>query len=286
LVFAKAAPKGQRRMGLHDFERALGLVAEKKGVPPSAILKRSSSSGGPILHGTQADYVSFHDDKNTYTGVHVHGGPDAVAKGLGHAPVGSVYAAHPSTHTGAKHTPHPPLSPQGGAVRSSSSTRPAPKPKASPTPSPPSSAKPEGRSPASLAVVFARFTGGKGDMDGKTFSKLCKDCHLFDKKYTPTDADILFSKVSGKGQRRIGSSQFQEALSEVAHKKGVSLEQVESMVMESGGPGYQGTKTEYVAFHDDKSMYTGTHVHGGPEAGAMGSGTSCQMASAGMRVVN
>ena len=33
-------------------------------------------------------------------------------------------------------------------------------------------------------------------LDGKNFSKLCKDCGLIDKKFTATDADLTFSKVA------------------------------------------------------------------------------------------
>ena len=32
-------------------------------------------------------------------------------------------------------------------------------------------------------------------MDGKNFSKLCKDCGIIDKKFSLTDADLTFSKV-------------------------------------------------------------------------------------------
>jgi len=32
-------------------------------------------------------------------------------------------------------------------------------------------------------------------LDGKNFSKLCKDCGLIDKKFTSTDADLTFSKA-------------------------------------------------------------------------------------------
>lgn len=32
-------------------------------------------------------------------------------------------------------------------------------------------------------------------MDGKTFAKLAKDCHLLDKKLTSTDVDLSFAKV-------------------------------------------------------------------------------------------
>ncbi|KAL8437954.1 hypothetical protein ACSSS7_000604 [Eimeria intestinalis] len=36
---------------------------------------------GPILYGTKADNVRFHDDKTTYTGVHKMGGPTTVDDG-------------------------------------------------------------------------------------------------------------------------------------------------------------------------------------------------------------
>lgn len=36
---------------------------------------------GPILYGTKADNVRFHDDKSTYTGVHKMGGPTTVDDG-------------------------------------------------------------------------------------------------------------------------------------------------------------------------------------------------------------
>ena len=53
-----------------------------------------------------------------------------------------------------------------------------------------------------LVEVFGAFaihgkTGGKKEeMDGKNWSKCCKDCKVIDgKKVTSTDVDIVFSKV-------------------------------------------------------------------------------------------
>jgi len=40
-------------------------------------------------------------------------------------------------------------------------------------------------------------------MDGKTFAKVTKDCHLIDKKLTPTDVDLIFAKVKDKAARKI-----------------------------------------------------------------------------------
>ena len=52
-----------------------------------------------------------------------------------------------------------------------------------------------------LNESFLQFAGygtrqPETQMDGKNFSKLCKDCNLLDKKFTAIDADITFSKVS------------------------------------------------------------------------------------------
>lgn len=79
IVFAKAM-KGRRRVSWSSFEDLLGLVAERKGITHAAILSLVSKSRGPILHGTCPETVRFHDDKTTYTGTHVYGGPEAVSK--------------------------------------------------------------------------------------------------------------------------------------------------------------------------------------------------------------
>uniref|UniRef100_A0A8C1YH23 Tubulin polymerization promoting protein n=1 Tax=Cyprinus carpio TaxID=7962 RepID=A0A8C1YH23_CYPCA len=58
------------------------------------------------------------------------------------------------------------------------------------------------------------------DMNGKNWSKLCKDCGVIDGKgITLTDVDIVFSKVKNKSARTITYSQFKEALAELARKR-------------------------------------------------------------------
>jgi hypothetical protein len=56
---------------------------------------------------------------------------------------------------------------------------------------------------ASLEQVFASFNGKEKTMEGKVFAKLCKDCHLIDKKLTATDVDLIFAKIKTKTERRI-----------------------------------------------------------------------------------
>jgi len=126
----------------------------------------------------------------------------------------------------------------------------------------------------SVATVFQTFAGtGKGDMDGKSFVKLCRDCRLIGGGFTTTDVDLLFARVAGKGQRRITLAQFEQALGHIAQKKGTTADVIQAAVARTGGPVLSGTQAEAVRFHDDKSTYTGSHVNGGPEQVVKGLGT-------------
>lgn len=113
----------------------------------------------------------------------------------------------------------------------------------------------------SLAPVFYAFcTPGQQDMDGKSFLKLCRDTGLVDRKFSATDADLIFAKVVPKGQRRMSLALLKSALALVAAKRGEEEEDVHDLVAHSGGPQLQGTRAEAVRFHDDKSTYTGTRA--------------------------
>merc|ERR1712178_508989 len=85
LAFAKVVGKGQRRISFPQFEHLLQLVAQKKGTDLEQMLADVMLSEGPILNGTRADAVRFHDDKHTYTGTHVNGGPESVPMRAGTA---------------------------------------------------------------------------------------------------------------------------------------------------------------------------------------------------------
>lgn len=123
--------------------------------------------------------------------------------------------------------------------------------------------------------TFRAFCGSRSDLDGKTFAKLCNDCGLVDAKFTTTSADLVFAKSVIKGTRRLDLSGFQAALRLVAEKKSVDLKHVLAKVASAEGPRlHKTTKAQAVRFHDDKSTYTGTHVHGGPDSGAKGIGST------------
>lgn len=115
----------------------------------------------------------------------------------------------------------------------------------------------------SLKDVFETFAAGK-EMDGKTFAKVAKDCGLLDKKLTSTDIDLIFAKIKDKAARKITFDQFKAGVSNMATKKGMSEAELSQAIAASGGPTFQGTKADYVKFHDDKSLYTGVYAQGGP----------------------
>jgi hypothetical protein len=110
-----------------------------------------------------------------------------------------------------------------------------------------------------LDSAFKSYCGGKADMDGKGFAKLCKDSKILDKSFSATDADLAFSKVCPKGARRINMQQFEQALKLAADKKGKDVGELVEKIVGAGGPTINATETVATRFHDDKSTYTGSH---------------------------
>jgi len=88
LVFARAKPKGGRKLDWRAFREALVYVSEKrfaktyKEEGKEAAVKKVEELivkvEGPSANATKADFVKFHDDKSTYTGVYAKGGPSNV----------------------------------------------------------------------------------------------------------------------------------------------------------------------------------------------------------------
>eukprot|EP01006_Ploeotia_vitrea_P001485 TRINITY_DN104937_c0_g1_i1.p1 TRINITY_DN104937_c0_g1~~TRINITY_DN104937_c0_g1_i1.p1 ORF type:complete len:153 (-),score=14.68 TRINITY_DN104937_c0_g1_i1:133-591(-) len=115
---------------------------------------------------------------------------------------------------------------------------------------------------------FCAFGGGANavaEMDNAKFAKFCRDTKTLDKKFTSTDADLLFTKVKPKGGRKIQFGAFRDGcLPEIAKKKGISVDELVARITGAGGPSSNSTKAEAVRFHDDKESYTGVYKQGGP----------------------
>ena len=122
-----------------------------------------------------------------------------------------------------------------------------------------------------LLSVFQKYSKG-GEMDGKTFAKLAKDTKLLDKKLTATDVDLVFAKIKTKELRTISFDQFKKGVESFATKKGKTYDECVTLIVGTGGPQFHGTQADYVKFHDDKTLYTGVHVNGGPSTNDVGAG--------------
>ena len=73
--------------------------------------------------------------------------------------------------------------------------------------------------------------------------------------------------MKDKSARKIDFAQFDAAVEQCAAKRGETKEQLEAIILGSGGKTLTGTKAEANKFHDDKSLYTGVHAKGGPDTG-------------------
>lgn len=81
IIFSKVRAKGQRKIDFGGFERALTLLADERGYTLAQVYNAIVSTAGPALnHVTTPDFVKYHDDRTTYTGVYARGGPTNVDK--------------------------------------------------------------------------------------------------------------------------------------------------------------------------------------------------------------
>ena len=81
--FSKVKSGKVKVITFDQFEKTLDLAAAKKGTTKDALVQKIIAHGGATYAGTKADYVKFHDDKSTYTGVYARGGPTTVDAGRG-----------------------------------------------------------------------------------------------------------------------------------------------------------------------------------------------------------
>ncbi|EDO07202.1 p25-alpha family protein [Babesia bovis T2Bo] len=75
IIFVKHRTKGSRTMDFSGFEKAIQAAAVALGIDYQEIVERVLKAGAPVYAGTETLPVRFYDDKNSYTGVHAHGGP-------------------------------------------------------------------------------------------------------------------------------------------------------------------------------------------------------------------
>ena len=126
-----------------------------------------------------------------------------------------------------------------------------------------------------LLEVFSRFvTFGVGrsanereGLDSQRFAKLCKDCGLLDSNLKASHLDAVFCAKKQRDRVRMSFEQLLASFLVIAEKKGQSLESVLKCVMEADGPVCDATKVSRVRLYDDRELWSGTIVSGGPSTG-------------------
>mmetsp|Transcript_114900 Transcript_114900/g.371342 ORF Transcript_114900/g.371342 Transcript_114900/m.371342 type:complete len:377 (-) Transcript_114900:323-1453(-) len=227
LIFAKYKPKGGKNIDFEQFQNCVRAIAQKKQTSTKevqlAVAERASI--GVQQNATEADFVRFHDDKTTYTGMHT---------------------------SNENHGDH-----LGGSDHGLGSRKDRLKAESAIVHDPESELPWE-----SVQEAFVAFCKGDPFLDGKEFVQLCEDCNLFVKrKFEKADADIVFSKIKNRGERKIDFEQFKDACYAIASKRDCQVSDVQRKVIENEGPKMHGTtQAESVRFHDDPSTYTGMHA--------------------------
>jgi len=112
-----------------------------------------------------------------------------------------------------------------------------------------------------VRLQFMKFSSN-GEMDSKTFVKLCKDTNLLDNSFKSSDADIIFASAKSKRGNLAKTITFDifkfAAIPAIAAKKGIDELHVMTQIYEAPGPTFHGTATVNTRLHDDPSLYTGT----------------------------
>ncbi|KAJ8611558.1 hypothetical protein CTAYLR_010178 [Chrysophaeum taylorii] len=103
-------------------------------------------------------------------------------------------------------------------------------------------------------------TVGTGGLSSKNFAKLAKESELLDThRLTSTNLDLIWTRHAARGAKKLTWVQFLSALEECAAFKGIEVEDVHALVANARGPRLNASGPSPVRFHDDKSLYTGTH---------------------------
>jgi hypothetical protein len=121
--------------------------------------------------------------------------------------------------------------------------------------------------------IFLRYcafgAGQRGEnlMDNVRFGKFCRESGILGPNCNKRDADIIFVRVATAARRRkITYPEFIHVLELIALRKRIHFTLLEATILQSGGPRLHAAATvpDEVKFHDQKHLYTGTFVHGGP----------------------
>ena len=99
-------------------------------------------------------------------------------------------------------------------------------------PPPPTAVPKSAKKNPQLNALFTTFAAGRAqkgpatEMDGPSFSRLCRDGNIINDELTTTSVDIIFARAKDKGKRKIDKDGFLRALAMIAAEKGTSFEEL------------------------------------------------------------
>merc|ERR1712098_911200 len=112
------------------------------------------------------------------------------------------------------------------------------------------------------------------ELDNKNWTKMAKDCGLYNKTCTSTDGDITFQKFCGNKGKHITFDVFLKFIDELAPKyhKGDAnaVQKYRQLIVDKGSPDNKGTKVatgNNVGKMTDTAQYTGAHKERFDESG-------------------
>ncbi|GLC72486.1 hypothetical protein PLESTF_001252800 [Pleodorina starrii] len=258
LAFARAKPKGSRKLSFEGFVTALAECAERKGMSLEALVRMVLSCEGPVARATKAESVRLHDDKSTYTGVYAKGGPKVFDSGHDLAAMldrSDATKKVVSRRTTADKVPYPhPLVQQlqqAGAnslnLTSSIGSSVNPAKRRSTIGGQPNSGRLQemwllwanfgsGSSTAAAASNPHHHHHSRAEMGVSQFIKLVRETGLLDKAFSATQAELIFVRARPKDSAKLSYEAFERAMRLIAEAKGVALDVVELAVLKSQGP--------------------------------------------------
>jgi hypothetical protein len=103
------------------------------------------------------------------------------------------------------------------------------------------------------------------ELDGKQFSKLCRDSGLSRGPKESVKVDLCFAKARSNKGRKLLFEDFLVALALLASEFNVPEDDVFKKVSKCKGPRRNSNTPDYCRLHDDKSTFTGVYARGGPD---------------------
>eukprot|EP00890_Picochlorum_soloecismus_P001496 jgi/Picsp_1/2347/NSC_05810-R1_p25-alpha family protein len=103
------------------------------------------------------------------------------------------------------------------------------------------------------------------ELDGKQFSKLCRDAGLSRGPKESVKVDLCFAKARSNKGRKLLFEDFLVALALLACEFNVPEDDVYKKVSRCRGPRRNSNTPDYCRLHDDKSTFTGVYARGGPD---------------------